>query len=180
MTHRLFIGAVPGRKQLDELKQYQQTILPCCERASLTKEQNLHLTLRFIGEVEESQTKKIIAAVSALEFKPKEEYFSKIKKYGFFDRRDGLLVYADLEVSDEIYLLVEAMETSLRKVGVKPERRKWLPHITVARRVMLSPGSEKLPQMQQTSSVQPFSDVHLFLSEFTPQGMKYTSLVHLL
>jgi len=95
---------------------------------------NLHLTLRFIGEVPEPMVDEIAEALWAIHM---EGFTVKLKGVGKFGgespRAPARLVYAGVEAEPGLGRLVQKIEKSLQDLGLKPERRKFNPHVTLAR-----------------------------------------------
>lgn len=95
------------------------------------REEQLHVTLRFIGEVE-GPTAEDIAAALTLVRTPAVEL--GLHGVGFFDQgRQGAL-FARALPRDPLDALHKKVDRALRTVGLEPERRAFLPHITLARR----------------------------------------------
>ncbi|MCE4619262.1 MAG: RNA 2',3'-cyclic phosphodiesterase [Desulfurococcales archaeon] len=105
--------------------------------------QNIHLTLRFIGEVPRAKVNEIIEEV----LKPIQEEKFKIRLHGlgaFPSLARPRVVWVG--VSDGAERLVKirnAVEDRLRKLGFPPDKPKFVPHITLAR----IKGSRNLPSL---------------------------------
>lgn len=177
---RLFIAATLSETQVQSLIKSQAILEGSAIRLSATKPQNLHLTLQFIGEVEETVTDRLMKKLSELEVSEREKYRCRISRFGSFKRQGMHLVFARLETSTEAEELVHAIKQAIQSVGIKTDNKKWLPHVTIARRVELKPGIRELPQMISTEAFEPVSGVSLFLSEFSQSGMIYTPLMNIL
>ena len=91
----------------------------------------LHVTLRFIGEVERPKAEDIAAALGAIVSPPVELGLHGV---GFFDQgRQGVL-FARAIPRDPLEALHKKVDRALTTAGLQPERRAFLPHITLARR----------------------------------------------
>ncbi|MCL6740606.1 RNA 2',3'-cyclic phosphodiesterase [Sphingomonas sp. RB56-2] len=91
----------------------------------------LHVTLRFIGEVERPVAEDIASALNSVRAPA-----AKIGLHGvgFFDQgRQGVL-FARTIPRDLLEALHKKVDRALTGVGLPPERRAFLPHITLARR----------------------------------------------
>lgn len=94
-------------------------------------EAQLHVTLRFIGEVERPVAEDIAAALGVLRCPPVELGLHGV---GFFDQgRQGVL-FARAIPRDPLEALHRKVDRALGTTGLEPERRAFLPHITLARR----------------------------------------------
>jgi 2'-5' RNA ligase len=90
----------------------------------------LHLTLRFVGEVERPVANDLAAALGKLHFEPFE---LRINGVGRFDQRNGGALWAGVEPKAPVAALAAKVERICQEVGLEPERRAFHPHITLAR-----------------------------------------------
>lgn len=94
-------------------------------------EENLHLTLRFIGEVEEPQVDDIAAALHGVRCAP---FALSLTGVGHFESgRRVRVLWAGVEPSAALTLLQERVESALRRAGVAPDSRRFTPHVSLAR-----------------------------------------------
>ncbi len=91
---------------------------------------NLHLTLRFIGEVERPLANDIADALQLIRF---PAFDLRISGVGRFDRKNGGAIWAAAEPRKPVVELAAKVERSCVSVGLEPERRTFHPHITLAR-----------------------------------------------
>ena len=174
---RLFIAASLATEQMQVLEEAQGLLRCKSKKLSLTKAENLHLTLHFLGETEASDCERLLLALAEVELPPLERLPSRLRAYDYFKRRDGLLVFADLEVSTELLGLRENLGELLREQGFEVDRRPWKTHVTLARRTQLaSPWQEVKEQLPLAETSANFTNIVLFKSEFTQHGMLYTPL----
>jgi RNA 2',3'-cyclic 3'-phosphodiesterase len=95
------------------------------------REDQMHVTLRFIGEVERPMAEDIAAALGAIRAPVAELGLHGV---GFFDQgRQGVL-FARAVPREPMKALHKKVDRALLSVGLEPERRAFLPHITLARR----------------------------------------------
>ncbi|WP_426165450.1 RNA 2',3'-cyclic phosphodiesterase [Sandarakinorhabdus sp. DWP1-3-1] len=91
----------------------------------------LHLTLRFIGEVDRHQARDIAAALGSVHVVPFKLALGDI---GTFDRRGRIdTLWVGVTPQAEVAALARRVDQALVRVGVSPETRAFVPHITVAR-----------------------------------------------
>jgi 2'-5' RNA ligase len=94
-------------------------------------EAQLHVTLRFIGEVERPMAEDIAAALGTVRAPAVE---LGLRGVGFFDQgRQGAL-FARAVPRDPLEALHKKVDRALTSTGLEPERRAFLPHVTLARR----------------------------------------------
>jgi 2'-5' RNA ligase len=93
-------------------------------------EEQLHLTLRFIGEVERPVAEDVAAALAEIRARPFEARLSGV---GRFEQRSTGALWAGVEPKEPLAALAAKIERACLAVGLEPERRAYHPHITIAR-----------------------------------------------
>ena len=93
--------------------------------------ENYHLTLRFIGETQAHQAEDIDLALAAIRART---FMLTLAGVGTFAKggRDNAL-WVGVERNPQLDHLQNKIETALQRVGVSPERRRFTPHVTLAR-----------------------------------------------
>ncbi|HRD78955.1 MAG TPA: RNA 2',3'-cyclic phosphodiesterase, partial [Hyphomicrobiaceae bacterium] len=95
--------------------------------------EDLHLTLRFAGDIEPRIARDLAEALSAIEG---ELLTLRIAGLGTFGSRDQRVIWAgveDLGKRDGLARLARHNERAARNVGLPPSPRPWKPHVTLAR-----------------------------------------------
>lgn len=111
--------------------------------ASLTRPENLHLTLAFIGET--NRTAAVMQAMEAVGHMPPFELC-----LGDAGRFAGLW-WVGVEHSQPLTAAAHCLQQSLRRSGFPIELRRFQPHITIARRVALTgPIHFEIPRVSMT------------------------------
>ena len=92
----------------------------------------LHLTLRFIGEVETHRAEDIAVALGSVHHAPVE---LRLDGCGMFDDRRGKpnAIWAGVSPREPLAALHRKVDQAIVRAGSEPERRAYLPHITLAR-----------------------------------------------
>lgn len=116
-------------RRLIEIRDY---LLSSSAELKLVEDENIHLTLRFIGEIPSILVKAICAEISKIQV---EKFQIHVKGVGGFPSIvRPRVVWAGVEEGTdklrELYLLVDER---LRKLGIPREREEFIPHITLAR-----------------------------------------------
>ena len=93
-------------------------------------EEQLHLTVRFIGNVEAPVANDIANALDGLHMEAFDLTLSGVGQFG--DKRPHV-IWAGLEQSPPLHRLAGKVEQLLQRLGLPPETRKYTPHITLAR-----------------------------------------------
>jgi 2'-5' RNA ligase len=93
--------------------------------------EQMHLTLRFIGDVDGSVLTLVREAL--LEVRA-EEFCLQLEGIGFFPPRGSpKVVWVGIRNSEQLLRLRNRIESVLVRAGLEPEGRKFSPHITLAR-----------------------------------------------
>ena len=125
--HRLFVAIRPPRPIREQLLAIMQGI----RGARWQHDGQLHLTLRFIGEVDRHLAEDIAMGLDAVE---SPAFEIRLDGIGFFERKGRpSALWAGIAASDPLKKLRDSIESRFRQVGIEPEHRAFLPHITIAR-----------------------------------------------
>lgn len=124
---RLFVALPIPDAQRRRLAQIRTGI----DGARWVDEHNLHLTLRFIGEVPEDHGEDLAIALTSVKAAPFE---LRLKGVGHFGSNRGVrAVWADIEPAPGLAPLRAGIDVTLQRAGLTPEHRKFHPHVTLAR-----------------------------------------------
>ena len=93
-------------------------------------DEQLHLTLRFIGEVERPVANDIAATLERIR---SPSFDLRIKSVGQFEKRSGGALWAGIDPKGPVAALAAKVERAVQQAGMEPERRAFSPHITLAR-----------------------------------------------
>jgi RNA 2',3'-cyclic 3'-phosphodiesterase len=125
-VHRLFVAIRPPSHVRDILADAMS------ESGDFRWQQDdqLHLTLRFIGEIERPTAEDLAGALGQIQFPALELMLAGA---GRFEQRSGGALWAGVEPKAELAALASKIERVCQSVGLDPERRAFRPHITLAR-----------------------------------------------
>ena len=124
--HRLFVAIRPPEDIIDLLIDAMDD----SPELRWVGEEQLHLTLRFIGEVERPVANDLAASLGRVRFAP---FALKVIGVGRFDRRNGGALWAGVEPKAPVAALAARVERICQETGLEPERRAFHPHLTLAR-----------------------------------------------
>jgi len=93
-------------------------------------DEQLHLTLRFIGEVDRPVADDVAAALTRVRA---ERFELRIAGIGRFEQRSSGALWAGVESKASVAALAAKVERVCQETGLEPERRAFHPHITIAR-----------------------------------------------
>lgn len=141
--------------------------------------ENLHVTLKFIGEVDSGKLEGIRAALSKVCCHAPVDM--KFRGLGFFpNEKHPRVLWAGMEFSPNLAVLAAAVGHALETRNFAREQRAFMPHLTIAR--FEPPGlHERLREATQKSAEKEFgscqaSVFHLIQSKLKPSGAEYTSV----
>ena len=92
--------------------------------------ENLHITLRFFGDVDERRFEDIAVALEGAVLPPFDLTPAGVGAFGAGDRVRA--IWAGVEESAALRQLAARCETAARKAGCAPETRNFAPHVTLA------------------------------------------------
>ena len=92
---------------------------------------NMHITLRYLGELEDSLADEVSTALAGINH---AAFLLKASGVGCFGKRnDPRLLYAGVHPHHDLMELHHRMERLLHQCRIPPDGRKYHPHITLAR-----------------------------------------------
>lgn len=152
---------------------------PLAKQARWVRVEGMHVTLKFIGYVEDSKFEAIVSALSKVHSNAPVEL--QFKGIGFFpSERRPRVCWCGIEASSNLAELARDIEQPLVPLGIAAEKRDFVPHLTLAR--FDSPhGLDKLIQkVHELESLDLGStretQFYLFESVLKRSGAEYTKL----
>ena len=148
-------------------------------KARWVRAENLHVTLKFIGNVDVGKLDTIRAALGEVSASGAVEL--RFRGVGFFpNEKRPRVLWAGIVASPNLEPLAAGVDARLEKLGIARETREFAPHLTLAR--FDPPGiTEKLRAAARANTAREFGAVstgefHLFESKTRPTGAEYTRL----
>lgn len=92
--------------------------------------ESLHVTLRFFGDIREDVARDLDAELSGLGGRAFDISLSGVGAFG--EGRDIHAIWAGVEEDHALVHLAKACETAALRAGLKPEKRHYRPHVTLA------------------------------------------------
>ncbi|MEM3736950.1 MAG: RNA 2',3'-cyclic phosphodiesterase [Candidatus Bathyarchaeia archaeon] len=166
-------------KLLDRLVELQRTLLDTGADLKLVERENLHLTLRFLGELPPDVTQAVTAVVQTVTFKPFTIHFRGLGVFPNFHHINVVWVGVR-EGAEEMQALFNQIEPKLRKLGLRPDQKGFSPHLTIAR-VKTGKNRERLVEVVQSLSDCEVGEVSsgplkLKMSTLTSKGPQYSTI----
>lgn len=126
--HRLFVALRPPKAIRERLL----GLIGGVPGARWQDDAQLHLTLRYIGEVEPHAAEDVAVALGSVRHAPVE---LRLDGCGVFDDSRGRpnALWAGVSPREPLAALHRKIDAAIVRAGLEPERRAYLPHITLAR-----------------------------------------------
>lgn len=159
--HRLFVGLRPPRATREQLR----TLMGGVTGARWQDDAQLHLTLRFIGEVERPIAEDIAIALSHIHFPPIHVALAGVGQFDSRGRPNAL--WAGVRPHDALAGLHKKVDQALVRCGLAPESRAYLPHITLARMNASAGPTDRFLESHAGLASAPFVLDHFLLFEST-------------
>lgn len=140
MSLRLFVALHPPAAIREQLADYMEGV----PDARWQDDEQLHLTVRFIGEIERTQAEDVAAALGQVHAPAP---VVRLAGTGRFERRGHTTaLWAGIVPHDPLAALHRKVDAACVRAGLDPERRAYLPHITLAR---LSARAGRAPEIER-------------------------------
>ena len=159
---RLFIAINLSPQMKAALTGAQRTMFGRGVRGSYTPEENLHLTLAFIGEYPSAET--VMDALSGVSFTPFELALDGVGRFGD-------LWWAGLRESAALTAVVRRIRRALAANEIPFDRKRFSPHITLLRRATREAAGIPIRPASMTVRT-----VSLMSSRRGRNGMIYTEI----
>jgi 2'-5' RNA ligase len=177
---RCFVAVeIADTKVLDSLLALGKALTATGATVKLVEAQNLHVTLRFLGNLSRSRVEEVGELLDEVEFYP---FNVELKGVGVFPNlRRVNVVWVGIERGGvELLNVFNQLEGKLKGIGFKSDRRGFAPHITVAR---VSSGRNRDALVDMVSDwmdwefgVFGVDAIQLKKSVLTPRGPIYSTL----
>jgi 2'-5' RNA ligase len=173
---RIFIALDIPPEVRARLTEYAASAHMLAPAARWSPVENLHVTLKFVGEASDAVVERMKSALADVKAAPFEVRFEGV---GFFPSPKGARIFwAGVEGGEALSRLASAVDAATEKLGVAREEKAYRPHLTLARA-----GAYPLRELQPLlSGPKPrfgtMTAREFFLYRSQPQrgGSKYTKL----
>ena len=164
---------------LSKLVEAQRALRNLGADLKLVEPQNIHATVRFLGEVPATTIDLVKEQMSEVKFSPFDMEFVGLGAFPNL-RRINVVWVGMRKGSDEISRIFEQLEPRFRKIGFDPDRKGFSPHVTIAR-VKSGRTREELAKFVDEMRDTPFGVIHveelrLKRSVLTPKGPVYSTI----
>ncbi len=165
---RTFIGTDFNKESKEKIAAIQTTVREQAERGRFKYIGNFHLTIKFLGEIEDKRSVDIAKALRGIASRH-ERFSLQVDRLGCFDGRDSIHALW-LGFSGELaklHGLYMDIEDSMHGIGLKREIKPYTPHITIAQDLKLKLPFEALQERISLEGIKPIEirEIALIKSE---------------
>ena len=170
-------------RKINEIIVYFKTQTP--ERAfKWVEPENLHLTIKFLGEVPEKKIEQIKSLIKETldDFK---SFQIGVEKMGMYpNAQKPRVIWLGITGAEPLKDIHKMLESQLQKADIQPDKRSFSPHLTIAR-IRRNADVQSVKEIGETLSkfrvgslgTCAVNHIVLYKSELTPQGPIYTPLL---
>lgn len=172
---RLFFAVTPPDHVRAKIAHWQQLWSKSVHNVKWVKEENLHLTLKFLGEVVPTQLDQVVSAArSALVGHP--AFALVVGGTGVFPhpRRARVLWLGLKDDAGQLARLQQYLDRSLSNLGFPSENKPFAPHLTLGR--LRQPSEVARPVFPAENLILPVNRIILYESILKPHGPLYKPL----
>jgi RNA 2',3'-cyclic 3'-phosphodiesterase len=175
---RLFVALSIPSDVRENIASLIRTLRRADSKPRWVNPENLHVTLKFIGEVAAESVPSICGALQTI--RPVEPLTLAFRAVGFFpNARRPNVAWIGIEAPSGLSNLAAAVNRALAPLGIAPETKPFVPHLTVARFKEASlPALQAEIEKWKDYSFGHFTtaEIHLIESRLKSSGAEYTTL----
>ena len=172
-AHRLFVAI----ELPDSMKEQLALLRERLPGARWVPVEQLHLTLRFIGEIDDSQLTSVQESLALVNGSP---FPLTLQGVGHFPpRRSPHVLWVGISAGPELVELYQQVEAAVQTAGLPAEERPFSPHITLARLRDTPPSAVAAYEQvhrEFSAGTTVVTAFHLFESFLTTQGARHVQL----
>jgi 2'-5' RNA ligase len=176
---RLFVAIDPAAQIREKLSEVISTLKPESRAPRWVRTEGMHLTLKFIGDVEAAKLDAIRPALHSAS--NAQAIALRFRGIGFFPSGERPRVaWCGIETGEELAALAQKVSDLLVPLGVAAETRTFAPHVTLAR----IPSGQQVDNLVRAANglksydfgAMDAAEFHLFESFLKPSGAEYKRL----
>ncbi|RKZ33552.1 RNA 2',3'-cyclic phosphodiesterase [bacterium] len=156
-----------------------EVLRPLPVKVNWVTPENIHITLRFIGEISPKDLEKVLDNIHKCKLKLNKFQFS-FSELGYFGRQFPRVLWIGVEGDiDKIITLHNLVEDACCDAGLKPDNKKFSPHITIGRVKSPKQTGKLIAEMEKIEIPKAWisaNEITLYKSTLTPNGPIYTVL----
>ncbi len=174
---RCFIAVAVPEKLKDKILEIQSKLKQIGANLKLVEKENLHFTIKFLGETEDNQIKEVKEFLDSLD---ENSFEISIKGLDVFPSEDYIkVVWLGVDKNQDLFLnLIKKINKNLDHI--KKEKKELNTHLTIARVRSAKNKNELKAVIQDLKETEigkmQVNTLKLISSELTPEGPEYTEL----
>lgn len=175
---RAFIAIKPSDRLIAKLRAIETTLNTGSIKGAWVRPENVHLTLKFLGSINETQVETLEAAMKLAASSVRPFTLSAHGLGAFPTMKAPRIIWIGIVKNDTLNHLYGSIEEELSRIGFEKERRAFHPHLTLCR-VRSTAGSIDLTKTAEGFHADapiafPVESIGLYKSVLTPKGALYT------
>ena len=176
---RLFVALSIPSEVRENIASLIYTLRRADSKPRWVNPENLHITLKFIGEVAEQSVSSICDALPTI--RAAQPLTLEFRNVGFFpNSRRPSVAWIGIEAPPALASLASEINRLLKALGIQPETKPLVPHLTIARfkENRLSSALQAEIEKWRDHSFGHFTttEIHLIESRLKSSGAEYTTL----
>jgi RNA 2',3'-cyclic 3'-phosphodiesterase len=178
---RAFVAVTLDTKVVDKIAAASAQLKPQIADVRWVTPANFHLTLKFLGGIDETMVEPIGAAIRK-QIRLFQRFTINAKGLGVFPSPKRPRVLWVGLTGDRLLLLASRVESALQPLGFAPESRKFTPHLTIGRWREVDRAPKSLGRQLEIWEAHDFGISHvesvkLIQSVLKPEGASYSNLI---
>jgi len=163
-----------------KLLEFEKKIMETGANVKLVDPENVHITLKFLGETNISQMEEIDKIIKD-SIKDIDPFDIQLKGTGVFPNQNYIkVIWLGIKQGEPLEIIAGKIDEQLSKIGFKKEKRGFSPHLTIARVRSSIRKDEILQIIEKYRDVQfvniRVDSIKLKKSDLTPKGPIYTTM----
>jgi len=181
---RAFIAIELPKAIRDSLTRLEERLKKSGAQVKWVEPQNIHLTLKFLGEVDQQKLEKITEAIKCTAC-DKKTFHLRVSSVGAFPKINfPRIIWVGIDKGDnETKEIAEELEEKLAELGIPKENRPFSSHITIGRTKSTLNKEELIQELTAAEDILKTENLEfnveritLFQSTLTPSGPVYKPL----
>jgi len=164
-----------------KLLEFEKEIKETGANVKLVEPENVHITLKFLGDTDESQINEIDKIIKDA-VKEIDPFNIQLRGAGVFPNQNYIkVIWMGIKQGEPMGVIASKIDEQLSKKGFKKEKRGFSPHLTIAR-VKSANGKDGILRVIEKYGDIQFVDIRvdsikLKKSDLTPKGPIYTTII---
>jgi 2'-5' RNA ligase len=172
---RLFVALIIPEEIKKRIVLVRKQVYPAADNLKWEEDSQIHLTLKFIGEVKEDLVEAIKHELNFLENLTSID--CTVSKFGFFfnEKNEPRILWLGLKMDESVYTIVDELNQRLFKFSIPVEKRKFKAHLTLMRvkEKVTTDFIEKFSSAEFPKIDFAANEIVLMQSTLSPQGSTY-------